>query len=169
MDKRKIRTRCAVREALLKLLKTKHLSEITVKELCQIAGINRKTFYLNYVNLNDLYQQLEQELAEDAFAEGDLENDQFKPFKVIYEHQTFYRDFLDLQLESYYIEQTVQKMFEGQKQFLIHRAAYDETIFRIQYLYHYHGVASVIHDWLDRGCPENPSEFSNILSRSFEK
>ena len=41
-------------EALLILLETKEFEFITVKEICQKAGVNRSTFYLHYENTSDL-------------------------------------------------------------------------------------------------------------------
>lgn len=41
-------------EALLQLLEQKEFEFITVKEICQKAGVNRSTFYLHYENTNDL-------------------------------------------------------------------------------------------------------------------
>jgi AcrR family transcriptional regulator len=41
-------------EALLILLETKDFEFITVKEICQKAGVNRSTFYLHYQNTSDL-------------------------------------------------------------------------------------------------------------------
>lgn len=41
-------------QALLKLLEEKEFEYITIKELCQKAGVNRSTFYLHYENKNDL-------------------------------------------------------------------------------------------------------------------
>ena len=41
-------------EALLALLETRDMEYITVKEICERAGVNRSTFYLHYETLNDL-------------------------------------------------------------------------------------------------------------------
>ena len=41
-------------EALLALLEKKDLPYITVKEICQQAGVNRSTFYLHYETIGDL-------------------------------------------------------------------------------------------------------------------
>ncbi|MGN0437296.1 MAG: TetR/AcrR family transcriptional regulator [Lachnospiraceae bacterium] len=41
-------------EAFLELLEKKDFEYITVKELCQQAGVNRSTFYLHYETLGDL-------------------------------------------------------------------------------------------------------------------
>ena len=37
-------------EALIKLLSVKDFNQINVKELCQIANVNRTTFYAYYDN-----------------------------------------------------------------------------------------------------------------------
>ena len=41
-------------EAFLKLLEEKDFAYITVKEICEKAGVNRSTFYLHYETVNDL-------------------------------------------------------------------------------------------------------------------
>ena len=41
-------------EALLKLLEEKDFAYITVKEICEKAGVNRSTFYLHYETVSDL-------------------------------------------------------------------------------------------------------------------
>ena len=44
-------------EALLSLLEKKDFEYITVKELCNKAGVNRSTFYLHYETMNDLLNE----------------------------------------------------------------------------------------------------------------
>lgn len=41
-------------EAFLALLEKKDFAYITVKEICEAAGVNRSTFYLHYETLGDL-------------------------------------------------------------------------------------------------------------------
>ena len=41
-------------EAFLKLLEEKDFAYITVKEICEKAGVNRSTFYLHYETVGDL-------------------------------------------------------------------------------------------------------------------
>ena len=60
MDKRVIRTRKRLHNALLKLMKTKNIREITVKELVEEAGINRSTFYLHYNSVPEILESLQQ-------------------------------------------------------------------------------------------------------------
>lgn len=41
-------------EALIRLLEQKEFEYITIKEICETAGVNRSTFYLHYENTRDL-------------------------------------------------------------------------------------------------------------------
>ena len=44
-------------EAFLKLLEKKDFAYITVKEICEVAGVNRSTFYLHYETMADLLSE----------------------------------------------------------------------------------------------------------------
>ena len=64
MDKRMLRTREAIRCALLSLLNQKDVSQITVSELTEKAAISRKTFYLHYSSVDEALQELENEIEQ---------------------------------------------------------------------------------------------------------
>ena len=44
-------------DALIELLEKKDINYITIKELCDKAGVNRSTFYLHYETINDLLDE----------------------------------------------------------------------------------------------------------------
>lgn len=44
-------------EAFLALLDKKNFAYITVKEICEAAGVNRPTFYLHYETMADLLSE----------------------------------------------------------------------------------------------------------------
>ncbi|MDO4197801.1 MAG: TetR/AcrR family transcriptional regulator [Erysipelotrichaceae bacterium] len=44
-------------QALLDLLEKKELQYISIKEICDKAGVNRSTFYLHYETINDLLNE----------------------------------------------------------------------------------------------------------------
>ena len=50
-------TACLMDEALILLLEKKEYSFITVKEICEKAGVNRSTFYLHYETIDDLLSE----------------------------------------------------------------------------------------------------------------
>ena len=65
MDRRVRRTRAQLRAALTALLGEKDLKDITVRELTELADVNRGTFYSHYQDVFDMARQVEQELFED--------------------------------------------------------------------------------------------------------
>ncbi len=57
-DLRILKTQERLQNALLDLLRTKELKAITVKEICDKAGISRNAFYQHYGYKEDLYDQM---------------------------------------------------------------------------------------------------------------
>lgn len=64
-DLRTIRTKKAIHNAFQEMAANTDIAHITVKELAELAGINRKTFYSHY----DSIEALEQELLRDLIHE----------------------------------------------------------------------------------------------------
>ena len=62
-------TKRVLKESLLKLLKGKPVNKVTVKEVCELAELNRATFYAHYSDCYALMEDIEQELI-DAFREA---------------------------------------------------------------------------------------------------
>ncbi|WP_062047713.1 TetR/AcrR family transcriptional regulator [Bacillus sp. JCM 19034] len=65
LDRRKQYTRKVLKNSLIELLQNKPINAISVKEICQLADINRSTFYAHYTDLYDLLQQIEEEIIQD--------------------------------------------------------------------------------------------------------
>lgn len=55
-------------EAFLSLLEKKDFEYITVKEICETAGVNRSTFYLHYETVGDLLAESAQHMFGDFIA-----------------------------------------------------------------------------------------------------
>ena len=62
LDARVRYTRKVIEDAFMGLLEKKPVARITVTEICQIAQINRATFYKHYLDVPDLLDQMEQRL-----------------------------------------------------------------------------------------------------------
>lgn len=60
-DQRTRITKKLVRESFLALLSKKNIRHITVKEICEMAQVNRGTFYKYYLDVYDLKEQIENE------------------------------------------------------------------------------------------------------------
>jgi len=61
IDRRILKTKRAIRNALAGLLATKELSEITIREIADAADINRKTFYSYYRDVYQIVDEIENE------------------------------------------------------------------------------------------------------------
>jgi AcrR family transcriptional regulator len=66
MDIRVRFTRKVLRESLIALMKEKSILNITIKEICEHAGLSRSTFYAYYNDQYDLLRQIEEETFVEA-------------------------------------------------------------------------------------------------------
>ncbi len=68
MDIRGQRTEQTITACFLSLMEKKPVSQITVTEICQLADINRATFYKHYLDVYHLQELLESKLLRDLEA-----------------------------------------------------------------------------------------------------
>ena len=68
LDNRVRYTKMVLQQALLKILRNKHIDKVTIKELCEEAEVNRGTFYLHYATPNDLLMEIEQQFIDENMA-----------------------------------------------------------------------------------------------------
>ena len=61
-DRRVKRTKKALRNALFTISEKKEINEITVKEITDLADINRSTFYLYYKDVYDMFESIQNEI-----------------------------------------------------------------------------------------------------------
>ncbi|WP_084243720.1 TetR/AcrR family transcriptional regulator [Planomicrobium okeanokoites] len=103
-DLRVSKTKDALRGALMHLLKQKGLNSISVTELCQLAKVNRGTFYAHYGQVENLFEEyfktIMKDLA-DSYQEPykhvrnllskDVNPATIRIFHHIEKYETFYR------------------------------------------------------------------------------
>ncbi len=78
-DRRVKYTKMVLKESFINLLEKKDLSQISIKEICEDADINRATFYAHYSDQYDLLKKIEEELLENVkvyIAEFDMTKDE---------------------------------------------------------------------------------------------
>lgn len=163
MDRRTAYTRMIIKEAFLTLLGNKSLEEITIKELCLEANINRATFYRNYNDIYDLFEQIERELMLEAFPTGFKSYDITQLLEVIYRNQVFYREFFNNHLQSSFIQNITNEMKEDFSNSLKEKHVYDEQNYNFRFYFALHGATGLLIEWLSDGCPSPPKEFSTLL------
>lgn len=63
-DRRVAKTKRAIYKAVAELLSEKDINEVTVKDIAELADINRKTFYNHYSDVQQLLEEIENDIAE---------------------------------------------------------------------------------------------------------
>lgn len=108
-DRRIVRTRSMIIDALVALLQTKAYSEISIIDITEQANINRSTFYAHFIDKDDLLNKMIDEKLESLIALGQRQQashsapftfDTPDPYYValfehLGEHDIFYRVMLD--------------------------------------------------------------------------
>jgi AcrR family transcriptional regulator len=109
-DPRSIRTSELLRQALISLAAERSFASLTIREVTDLAGLNRTTFYLHYGGLHELLEDcartLFAQMRIDIYANkaiGDVRNTAtYTPFvesvfRHLEQHESFYRAMLGRQ------------------------------------------------------------------------
>ena len=101
-NKRRRESQEKIERAFIELLQTRQINEITISDLIKITGLNRSTFYANYIDIYDLADKTREKLESEfsnLFADYDYFNERsgaLKMFTHIKEHQIFYKTYFKL-------------------------------------------------------------------------
>ena len=164
-------------EALLLILEQKDFDAITVKEVCQKAGVNRSTFYLHYETMNDLLEE----------TVGFI-NDRFKaslaavpaddPSKVVLTTEKYLRPYLTFikeNMRAYRVIHQKDHLFNSQKTF----QSFYQSIFspalthfgvseqekKYVFAFYTQGTVAIIGKWLESNCRDDIDMIVNLIMR----
>jgi len=182
VDRRIVRTKISIREALVALIEEKGFDAISVRDISARADINRGTFYLHYRDKFDLLEQTEagiiQDVEEIILQANSLNladfNSTDKPLPVVVSMFEYFQENAALMHAVFglggdfafltRIRQTVEKNLK--LGFLAGIRAVNFLVpadYLISYLISAH--FGVIQIWLQNGCRETPKEMAIILSK----
>lgn len=163
-NKRRQESRTKIEKAFIELLQTRDINEITVSDLIKMTGLNRSTFYANYMDIFDLADQtrtiLENEFS-NLFADYDYFNDRsgaLKMFRHIKENQLFYKTYFKLCYDDKHLISTHDAKRAEMEQ--ISNIKYHIEFFR-------NGLNAIIKLWLSGGCQETPEEMAEVLKQEY--
>lgn len=185
IDKRIIRTKRMIRNALTELMEDKGFEGITVSDLTVRADINRGTFYLHYRDKYDLLEQSENEvILEIEKMASEIQNltsksaisffDENKPvpflvelFEYLEENFHFMKVIMGPKGDPSFQMRIKEVMKKNILQNLEKRFKNDEMLVPEDYFFAYVSSAhvGVIQHWLENGMKKTPLEMSYILSR----
>lgn len=166
-------TRMIIQKTFLSLLNEKPIRSITVKEICQKAGINRTTFYKHYRDTYDLLEAV-QEQASDALLE--LIN-KYAPeesgrvlliiLDQIYKNRDKFRNFLQNSSDYGFLYKTAIKCFLQINENSKKSGAEGKGFLSdpLNFSYFAGAIGGVIGYWAAGGMKETPEEIASCISR----
>jgi AcrR family transcriptional regulator len=88
-ENRKTRyTKMVLRETLMEFMKTRPITDISIKEICAAADVSRTTFYSHYSDQYDLLRQIEEDtiaVTTEAFNKYDFARSKIEALKMMEE------------------------------------------------------------------------------------
>ena len=176
-NQRYLETEERLQTVFISLLQTKELERITVRELCDMAGIHRSSFYLHCVDVYDLMEKIEKNLSvqcgelfttpEQNYSLGERF---VRLFYFVRDHQDFYRYYLMRNhtitvLDGAIAGNAVSSLHEFAKKFGLKNEtelAYHQEFFKA-------GLTALLREWLRRGCVESPEDIAKILNDEYSQ
>ena len=166
-DRRVRRTKKLLTQALTQLLQEKQINEITVKELTDLADMNRGTFYLYYKDIFDMLEKIEDGLFEAldeivSLHEHDDVSHQTTPilldlFHFIEENQEMCRVLLSPHGDMNFLHRLNQVVREKCLQMWPNEEDKKDATFEYHYSFVVYGCVGVFRAWLNGNCQE-PAE-----------
>ena len=172
-------------EAFLALLERKDFAYITVKELCEAAGVNRSTFYLHYETMADLLAECADYMNERflSYMEQDAEAFVAKlrdcPMEELYlitpeyltpylryikENQRLFRTGLE-NAAALRLEDSYAGLFRHVIAPTLDRYGVPQQDRPYLMAFHIHGLMAIISEWIKNGCADPVEQLVAVIQR----
>ncbi|MFC0560572.1 TetR/AcrR family transcriptional regulator [Halalkalibacter alkalisediminis] len=162
----------------MKLLKKKHISKITVKEICELADINRSTFYSHYSDQFEFLNKIEEEIIEDmnltlSTYNFTKEEEALQMTEKILEYIAANREIFQTLLSEHSDTSFQKRAMEITHQFTMKNwmaiNILDPKISEYISMFVVSGSIHVIKSWLDNGMDKTPQELAEIINNLTNK
>ena len=168
-------------EALLLLLEKKEYEFITVKEICEKAGVNRSTFYLHYETIEDLLIEAI-DLINSRFM-GAFNNEVINPMEMDKKDLFLVTDkYIIPYLELIHKHNNIYKLIHNKPYLFNNQKAFKElykNLFEIildkygvsddekEYVFAYFsfGILAIINKWIENGCQDDIYKIADLMKR----
>lgn len=175
MDHRVRVTHALFEQALYKLVETKPVQDITIKELCFTADINRTTFYAHFRSIKDLIEKLESEVWIELLilikrSETDTHYFSNQIFYDVYDLAYKYNNLFNLLIIKNADPQFVEKIFNlGRNAF---KSTYKKSknakdVIKMEYYYIsvLNSFIGILKLWLINDIRESPQEMAETTKK----
>ncbi len=165
-DRRTKKTLASIRNAMIECLQTTPVEKVTVKQICDVADINRSTFYVYYPDQMVLYQQLENEFLES------LDKELFDLHINAISYEEHFRRLVHCYSENDMLFMTMlksrSKAFKAAQHAFINKYHFmDDMIKESDRLYalefYMSGINSVVSSWIEKGKKQSENYIASLL------
>ena len=174
-DRRVRRTKKLLNQALTELLERKQIQEITVKELTDLADMNRGTFYLYYRDIYDMLEKTEDSLFDALNAilsqhENEGIHTSVRPilldlFRFVEENQEMCRVLLSPNGDMNFLHRLNEVIREKCRRFWPNlQGEREEADYDYHYSFAVFGYAGLVRAWVSRGCPESAESMASLAA-----
>ncbi len=164
-NKRRRESQDKIEKAFVELLQRCEIKDITVTDIIKMTGLNRSTFYANYVDIFDLADKTREKLENEfsnLFADYDYMTERtgvLRMFMHIKENQIFYKTYFKLCYDDKHLVSVYDER-RAEKEQISDNVKYHIEFFR-------NGLNAVIKLWLANGCQESPEEMAGVLKQEY--
>ena len=175
-DRRVRRTKARLRQAMTQLMLEKDLSSITVRELTDLADVNRGTFYTHYKDIYDMIDQVENEIFSELEDLLDLHTSEIvqrdiaavlqEVFRFVGRNQNLCRVFLTRQSADRFFQRLNQLIYRkclDEWKDLYHTADREAPRYVLEFVVS--GTVGLIRAWATNGFPEPPEDVAELANR----
>lgn len=156
-----------IEKAYMELLQICEKKDITISKISEKAGVNRSTFYANFMDIDDLEEKIRErllnefrEIYKEEIKTRSINNDFLKLFYHIKENQMLYRAYFKLGTlfsvdEMHYDSEQAEKYFNNE--YIDYHIEFFQS-----------GLNAVIKKWLEGGCKESPEKIESIIKSEYD-
>lgn len=165
-------TETRMEAAALQLMQRTDFERLTVRAVCEKAGVNRSTFYAHFTDIYDLLDKMESYLSRELLARyisaPPAEHDPFSkasfvPFlRHIKAHQYFYKITLQHR-KSYPIKEGYEPLWALIRVRCEQAGIREEEKMLYYFIGFQAGFTMVLKHWVDGGCRESEEEIAAII------
>lgn len=183
-DSKYFNTAVKMDKALLEILEKKDFEYITVKEICEKAGVNRSTFYLHYQHTRELLDESaryilnnfltyfpdETNLVTNRFADCGLNELNFITEKYLFpflqyfrENKRIFKTMLSNSV-SFDLDGIYDRLFKYVFDPVLDRFNYPEKDRHYVMRFYLTGICAVVMKWIEDDCEKTDEEMADIIS-----
>lgn len=167
-----------LKDSVLRLLRKKHISNISVSELCEEASINRTTFYRHYQTAHDVLMEIELDFMNEFYEVpaptkniNDIRNHAVRMCNFLYDNKETAKLFIQNNTDNDFrlLFQNFADDFVASRTVYYKGKTVNENTLHLMTTFFAYGIYSMVRQWLIEEIPMSPVEVADLIVGSFNR